>query len=103
MKPTAKRNDAAPIITQPAAVCGTRVTMTMTTASQIATPPIIAVGFLCQRSVLGVAIKPHLRAKTLTTGVKAAARAKDTKGGIKLSGVPGIMNKSVERKSYSIG
>jgi hypothetical protein len=72
----------------------------MTTASQIATPPIIAVGFLCQRSVLGLAINPHLRAKTLTTGVKAAARAKDTKGGINLSGVTGIMNKSVERKLF---
>jgi hypothetical protein len=75
----------------------------MTTASHIATPPIIAVGFLCQRSVFGLAINPHLRAKTLTTGVKAAARAKDTKGGINLSGVTEIMNKSVERKSYSIG
>jgi hypothetical protein len=52
---------------------------------------------------LGLAIKPHLRAKTLTNGVKAAARAKDTKGGINLSGATGIMNKSVERKSYSIG
>ena len=79
------------MITQPAAVCGTRVTIAMTTASQMATPPIIAVGFLCQRSVLGLAINPHLRARTLTTGVKATARAKDTKGGINLSGVIEIM------------
>ena len=30
----------------------------MTTESQIATPPSMAVGFLCQRSVLGSATKP---------------------------------------------
>src|SRR5437762_2423615 len=46
-----------------------------TTATKMATPPSIAVGFLCHRSLLGLAITPRRRAAARTTGV----RASDTK------------------------
>src|SRR5689334_14987534 len=49
----------------------------MTTESQIATPPSIAVGFLCQRSVLGTATKPKRRANARTRGVSMSARQND--------------------------
>jgi hypothetical protein len=52
---------------------------------------------------LGLAIKPQRRARALTTGVKAAAKAKDTKGGTSLSGVTKNMNQIRRKKSYSIG
>src|SRR5262249_36537350 len=90
--PTRNRNEAAPTITQPAGVCGTRVRQVITTASQIATPPIMAVDFLCQRSVFGLATNPKRWAKTLTAGVKAAPRAKDTSGGINLAKATGIID-----------
>ena len=76
--------------------------MVRVTASQIATPPIIAVGFLCQRSVLGLATNPSCLAKTLTTGVKATASTNDTTGGINFPGATEIICKSGKR-SYSIG
>ena len=41
----------------------------MTTASQMATPPSMAVGFLCQRSVFGLATMP------IAPGQQAAPRA----------------------------
>ena len=47
-------------------------------ASQIATPPSIAVGFLCQRSVFGFATMPERRARARTSGVSASAKLADT-------------------------
>src|SRR6185437_8243298 len=49
----------------------------MTTESQIATPPSIAVGFLCQRSVFGAATKPKRRAAARTNGVSINAKQKE--------------------------
>src|SRR5262245_13430928 len=52
----------------------------------MATPPIMAVGFLCQRSVWGEATKPQRRAPARTSGVatrvitKAAATGKKDTG-----------------------
>src|SRR5437870_13502022 len=90
--PTRKRNDAAPATTHPVLVCGNSVKKVVITASQIATPPIIAVGRLCQRSVLGLATNPHRRARLRTTGVKAAARANDTSGTITYDGLIAVTN-----------
>ena len=61
------------------------------TASQIATPPIRAVGRLCQRSIFGFATNPHRRARLRTTGVSAAASANDTTGAAMFDGLTGIM------------
>src|SRR5437868_8294116 len=103
INPTRKRNDAAPATTHPALVCGTSVKKVVITASQIATPPIIAVGRLCQRSVFGLATNPQRRASRRTTGVKAAASANDTSGTNKYDGLTGIINATkLAEKSYSI-
>src|ERR1700752_4920804 len=99
-KPTRNRNEAAPRTTQVAGVCGVSVTSVITAANQIATPPIMAVGFLCQRSVLGLATNPQRVAKALTTGVSPAASAKDTKGGTRLSSVRETINEIGERKLF---
>src|SRR5438128_11862334 len=77
----------------------------MTTASQMLTPPIIAVGFLCQRSVFGFATRPTRRANTRTTGVSASASTSETACGIKLKPLnENIGNGELdELRSYSIG
>ena len=49
----------------------------MTTESQNAVPPSIAVGFLCQRSVFGTATKPKRRAQARTKGVSTSAKQKE--------------------------
>src|SRR3954453_10192427 len=90
--PTRKRNEAAPTTTQPALVCGTNPKYVAMTAIQIPTPPIIAVGRLCQRSVFGLATNPQPRASAPTTGVNAAARANDTSAGIKFDGLIEFIN-----------
>src|SRR5678815_2217839 len=54
-------------------VCGTKNWMLRITASHIAAPPSIAVGALCQRSVLGFATNPKRRAKVCTSGVRTSA------------------------------
>src|SRR3954468_17658460 len=46
------------------------------TVRKIAIPPSMAVGFLCQRSVLGFATAPHRRAKFRTTGVRISESTK---------------------------
>src|SRR5438034_9613949 len=50
----------------------------------MATPPIIAVEFLCQRSVFGLATNPQRRANVRTNGVNKSASANETTGGIRL-------------------
>src|SRR5215510_7582118 len=62
----------------------------MTTESQIATPPSIAVGFLCQRSVLGTATKPKRRATARTSGVSIRARQKEAATARRVRGLNGI-------------
>src|SRR6266849_5990993 len=89
--PTERRNEAAPTTTQPCLVWGTRTSQVPTTATQIATPPIIAVGFLCQRSIFGLATNPQRRANVRTTGVSARASANDAAGGNKIEALKGIM------------
>src|SRR2546421_9094255 len=48
---------------------------------KIATPPSIAVGFLCQRSVFGRATTPQRRANARTIGVRISASANDATTG----------------------
>src|SRR5436190_24015107 len=91
IRPTKNRNEVAPITTQPVLVCGTSASSVAITASQIATPPIIAVGRLCQRSVFGLATKPQRGARVRTTGVSAAANANDTIGATMFESLIGIM------------
>src|ERR1044072_6536498 len=62
----------------------------MMTVSQIATPPSIAVGFLCQRSILGLAIKPKRRANARTSGVSMSARQNDAATASSVRGLKGI-------------
>src|SRR5262245_52282278 len=61
------------------------------TESQIATPPNIAVGFLCQRSIFGLATIPKRRASILTTGVRTRARTKETATASRVCGLKGIV------------
>src|SRR6185436_15149925 len=89
--PTRNKNDDAPTTTQPQLVCGTSTRQVAITAAQIATPPIIAVGRLCQRSVFGLATNPQRLARLRTTGVSAVARANDTIGARILEGFSGII------------
>src|SRR6185437_2095637 len=74
------------------------------TANQMPSPPNIAVGFLCQRSVFGFATNPRLLASRRTSGVSASASANDTRGGTKPETFSGnIKNGPSELvKSYSI-
>src|SRR5215213_11506646 len=62
----------------------------MATASQIATPPSIAVGFLCQRSVFGTATKPKRRATARTSGVSISAKQKEAATARRVRGLKGI-------------
>jgi hypothetical protein len=62
----------------------------MTTDNQIATPPSIAVAFLCQRSVFGFATTPNRRAKARTRGVRTKAKTNDAASASMLSGLDGI-------------
>src|SRR3989442_13051285 len=55
----------------------------------MATPPIIAVEFLCQRSVFGLATNPQRRANIRTNGVNKSASANETAGGIRLDKLRG--------------
>src|SRR6185369_5689327 len=66
--------------------------MLMTTENQMATPPNMAVGFLCQRSVLGLATTPKRRANALTSGVRTRARPKAAATGSSVRGLKGIFN-----------
>src|SRR5689334_25312698 len=76
----------------------------MMTESQIPRPPSMAVGFLCQRSILGLATMPIRRASARTRGVNATASTNATAGGIK----PGTFSGNIENwpsklvRSYSI-
>src|SRR5437868_12275780 len=64
---------------------------TAAVATKIAIPPSTAVGRLCQRSVLGVATKPRLRANERTATVESAdsnaANRAMTNGFVKISGI----------------
>src|SRR5438046_1490964 len=62
----------------------------MTTENQTAAPPSIAVGFLCQRSVLGTAMKPKRRASARTKGVSINARTNDAATARNVRGLKGI-------------
>src|SRR5438132_13746161 len=68
----------------------------------MATPPIIAVGFLCQRSVFGFATNPQRRANARTSGVSISASANETAGGIRLDKLRGNIFCKLRGKSYSI-
>src|SRR5215208_4777665 len=59
----------------------------MTTVSQMAAPPSIAVGFLCHRSIFGTATMPMRRANARTSGVSIVAR---TNAAAKASSVRGL-------------
>jgi hypothetical protein len=63
----------------------------MTTESQIATPPSMAVGFLCQRSIFGLATKPKRRANARTNGVSMSARQNDAATASSVRGLKGIV------------
>src|SRR5437773_269750 len=87
--PTRNRKHAAPTTTQRCGLCGTKNRYVPATASQMATPPIIAVEFLCQRSVFGLATNPQRRANIRTNGVNKSASANETAGGIRLDKLRG--------------
>src|SRR3982751_6042288 len=57
------------------------------------TPPSIAVGFLCQRSILGFATTPALRATARTKGVNRSASANDRATVMICRGLKGITAK----------
>src|SRR5688500_16991395 len=62
----------------------------MITESEIAAPPSIAVGFLCQRSVFGCATKPKRRASARTKKVRTSAKQKDVATARIVRGLKGI-------------
>src|SRR5678815_2686869 len=74
----------------PYVVCSENARQVMTTESQIAAPPSMAVGFLCQRSVLGTATKPKRRANARTSGVSISAKQKDAATARSVRGLKGI-------------
>src|SRR5215213_4856149 len=71
-------------------LCSENATWVITTESQIAAPPSMAVGFLCHRSVLGTAIKPKRRATALTRGVSISAKQRDAATARSVRGLNGI-------------
>src|SRR5215218_10166117 len=72
--PTRNRNELAPMTISDSGVLGTNAAYISSVARNIATPPIIAVGRLCQRSDFGFATNPVWDANSRTAYVKAAAR-----------------------------
>src|SRR4051812_16443379 len=82
--PTIDRNALPAIIARPIPPPGRRsrkIPQVAITLATIATPPIIAVGRLCQRSDLGRAMKPKCVAVARTAGVSTNAEANATTGG----------------------
>jgi hypothetical protein len=65
----------------------------MTTENPIATPPNMAVGCLCQRSILGLATTPNLRANILTTGVRVRAIISEAATASKVRGLNCIFHR----------
>src|SRR5262245_55060275 len=63
----------------------------MTNVNQIATPPNMAVGFLCQRSIFGTATAPVRRANARTRGVSNRARANEAANTSNVRGLKGIV------------
>ena len=55
----------------------TRARLTAATTVKIAPPPSRAVGFLCQRSLLGCSTTPRRRARARTTGVSTSVPANE--------------------------
>src|SRR5215210_7792444 len=90
-RPTRKRKVLASRISLPYVICNEKAGEVMTTESQIATPPSIAVGFLCQRSILGTATKPKRRARARTSGVSTSARQNDAATARSVRGLKGIL------------
>ncbi len=70
----------------------------MATESQIATPPSIAVGFLCQRSVFGTATKPKRRATARTSGVSISAKQKEAATARRVRGLKDMSGKTMPQK-----
>src|SRR5258706_15401058 len=79
--PTRNKNAAPPKTTSDSFVDGTNRRQVAVVATNIATPPSIAVGFLCQRSDFGFATKPDRNAKLRTRRVimKPSTKLKPTK------------------------
>src|SRR5215204_2876592 len=90
-RPTRNRKVLASRMNFPYVLCSENATKVITTESQIAAPPSMAVGFLCQRSVLGTAIKPRRRANALTTGVSINAKQRDAAIARSVRGLNGIV------------
>src|SRR4051794_40735517 len=72
MRPTRKSAVLAAMTTRLSRVSGTNPKSAATVAMAMATPPSIAVGFECQRSLFGLATAPMRRAKAATSGVNAS-------------------------------
>ena len=77
MSPTRNRKAPAQSTTRACGVSGTRARLTAATTVKIAPPPSRAVGFLCQRSLLGRATTPRRRARARTTGVSTSVPANE--------------------------
>src|SRR4026208_1806087 len=71
-------------------LCRENTSTLMTTESQIAAPPSMAVGFLCQRSILGTATKPRRGAKARTKGVSTSAKQNDAATARSVRGLKGM-------------
>src|ERR1043165_6391749 len=97
MRPTRKRKVLASRIHFPYLLCRENAIVMITTESQIAAPPSMAVGFLCQRSVLGTAINPKRRAKARTSGVSSSAKPNDAATAKRLRGLKGMSVSEIRR------
>src|SRR5947209_7464757 len=62
-------------------------------------PPSIAVGFLCQRSIFGLATTPQRRASARTVGVNPSASANDSTTGRICIGPKGIADRRASSAS----
>src|SRR6185295_9286630 len=101
-RPTRNRKELASRICFPYVILSEKATEVMTTESQIATPPSIAVGFLCQRSVLGTATKPNRRAIARTRGVSMSARQNDAATARSVRGLKGILDNLANHVNLAI-
>src|SRR5271166_5482826 len=77
MSPTRNKKAPAQSTTRACSMSGTRARLTAATTVKIAPLPSRAVGFLCQRSLLGRATTPRRRASARTTGVSTSVPANE--------------------------
>src|SRR5688500_1831518 len=90
ISPTRNRNVLASRISVTYVGRSEKTTAVMTTESQIAAPPSIAVGFLCQRSIFGFSTESKRRAKVRTSNVSTSAKQNDAATAKSVRGLNGI-------------